>query len=81
MGSTSQQLLFDPRSPDTVYVSCALVGGPGLYRSTDGGATWQNITGELADAERLSLVIDSAPGGGLYAVTERGLFKWVPGRE
>ena len=53
--------------------------GAGLYRSTDGGDTWQNITGELADTEVLNLVIDPASSKGLYAMTERGLFKWVPG--
>ncbi len=84
-----ERLLFDPRSPDTLYVPVVrAVGwgiGAGLYRSTDGGATWENIIGELSGDEAysvaLNVVIDPAPGGGLYAATEAGLFKWVPKSE
>jgi hypothetical protein len=40
-----------------------------------------NIVGELADALIVDIVVDSAPGGALYAVTESGLYKWVPENE
>jgi photosystem II stability/assembly factor-like uncharacterized protein len=81
-----QRVLFDPRSPDTLYVPVVrAVGwgiGAGLYRSSDGGVTWENIIGEFSGDEAysvaLNVVIDPAPGGGLYAATEAGLFKWLP---
>ncbi len=84
-----ERLLFDPRSPDTLYVPVLRqVGwgiGVGLYRSSDGGVTWENIIGELSGDEAysvaLNVVIDPAPGGGLYAATGFSLFKWVPKRQ
>jgi photosystem II stability/assembly factor-like uncharacterized protein len=67
--------LFDPRSAGTLYI-----GGSdyGLYRSVDGGTTWQNITGELSVAQRIDFIIDAAPGGGVYAAADSGLYRWVP---
>ncbi len=80
-----QQLLFDPRSPDTLYVLTSQVvesvAKAGMYRSVDGGATWENIMGELPDTGYLNIVIDPASSGGLYATTTGGLFKWVPKSE
>jgi photosystem II stability/assembly factor-like uncharacterized protein len=77
----AEEVLVDPRSSDTVYVpTSALDADPGLYRSTDGGATWQNIIGELSD-ESPHFLTGPAPGGGLYAVTPQGLYKWVPAGE
>ena len=77
-----RQLLFDPAAPDTLYVSTFnvvdSVGHAGLYLSTDGGATWKNITEELPNRGYLNIVMGPGPGGTPYAVTARGLFKWVP---
>jgi photosystem II stability/assembly factor-like uncharacterized protein len=77
------RLRFDPRSPDTIYAfTGSLTRGStwstDLHRSTDGGTTWKNVTGTLRGSQVLRVVIDSGPGGALYATTEAGLFKWVP---
>jgi photosystem II stability/assembly factor-like uncharacterized protein len=32
------QLAVDPRNPSTLYAG---TGGAGVFKSTDGGATWQ----------------------------------------
>jgi photosystem II stability/assembly factor-like uncharacterized protein len=78
-------LLFDPGSPETVYVrtyehSDTESGGEvcNVYRSTDGGASWQNIAGELAEAMDLQIVIDPTSNGAVYGLTSSGLYKWVP---
>jgi hypothetical protein len=86
LGAYSAVLRFDPSSPDTLYVLTYRVipevPSEALYRSTDGGATWENITGALhAESRNLvfdHLAVETAPGGMLYAATARGLFKWVP---
>jgi len=57
------------------------VAKAGIYRSVDGGATWENIMGELPDTGYLNIVIDPASSGGLYATTTGGLFKWVQGSD
>jgi photosystem II stability/assembly factor-like uncharacterized protein len=66
----------DPRDPDTVY---AAVQGPlwspggerGLYKSTDGGATWENIlpVGEYTGVNEIHL--DPRDPDVLYAVTHQ----------
>jgi photosystem II stability/assembly factor-like uncharacterized protein len=76
-----RQLLFDPRSPGTLYVLTfqviESVVNAGVYRSTDGGATWEDIIGKLPDTGYFNVVIDPASARGLYAATTGGLFKWV----
>ena len=71
--------LFDPRSADTLYI-----GGPeyGLYRSVDGGATWQNITGgALGGATHRLRDRRWLPAAVLYAAADNGLYRWVPDQE
>jgi photosystem II stability/assembly factor-like uncharacterized protein len=83
--STPMRLLFDPRSPDTLYAivmgTTGWTFGATVCRSTDGGTTWQNLV-QGSDREggvnASTVVIDPAPGGGLYSTSEAGLFKWVP---
>ena len=79
-------MLVDPRSSDTVYVPTHPVvnadpADPSLYRSTDGGATWQDIIGELSHESPRFLTGPAPGGGGLYAVTSEGIYKWAPAGE
>lgn len=80
-GRYLEKVRFDPHSPGTLYALTSQAAESdseqGLYRSEDGGGTWVNIGGELADAGIVDIVVDFAPGGALYAVTESGLFKWA----
>ena len=60
---------FDPDNPNTIYASIE-VGA--LLRSTDGGESWEEITGLYEDVHRL--MIHPSNGNFLYAVTGRGLY-------
>jgi photosystem II stability/assembly factor-like uncharacterized protein len=91
-------LIIDPRNPDTLYAALWEVsripwklssGGPGsgLFKSTDGGSTWAELTrapgmpegtiGKIgvtvsgADSRRLYAVIE-AKAGGLYRSDDAG---------
>jgi len=82
VGEYLERFRFDPLSSDTLYVLTSQAAESdseqGLYLSEDAGDTWASIGGEVADAGIVDIVVDSASGGALYAVTESGLFKWVP---
>lgn len=64
---------IDPKTPGTVYVG---VDGAGIYKSTDSGATWTELTGSLpADhIGRISLALSSSNPNVLYAafVSDQG---------
>ncbi len=71
-GQQIQQIAVDPRDPKRVYV--AVVGHPygpnaerGLYRSTDGGATFVKVLGRGEDTGAVSVVVDPRHPETVYA--------------
>ena len=71
-------LATSPTTPTTVYAATASFaanglpkGGRGVLRSTDGGRTWQNVSGGLQNLSARSLTI-SPDGRWLFAGTESG---------
>jgi photosystem II stability/assembly factor-like uncharacterized protein len=81
------------RKPWTI-ISGAEEGG--VFKSSDGGTTWIHITEGLpqdligksdlavspADPDRIYVLMEAAPGGGLYRSDDRGqTFQMVSGRE
>ncbi|MDP9348813.1 MAG: hypothetical protein M3P24_06690, partial [Gemmatimonadota bacterium] len=90
-------LELQPGNPRVVYASMwraerkpwTIISGAregGIYRSTDGGDTWQKLGGGLptglfgksnvavspADPRRVYALIEAAPGGGLYRSDDAG---------
>ncbi len=59
-------LAVSPQDPDVLFL-----GGSGLYRSTDGGSTWNEISSGLGRL-RFELTLDPHISGMLYAQTEEG---------
>ena len=61
-------------------------GSPGhVFKTSDGGATWQDISGNLPDVPTLSLVLDRSAPGTIYIGTDAGVFRstddgvsWLP---
>jgi len=77
-------LVMDPGDPRTLYAAtyqrlrtpcCFNGGGPGsgIYRTTDGGATWQRLAGGLpaGDVGRIGLAISHRNGQRVYAIIEQ----------
>ncbi|MEO1128196.1 MAG: glycosyl hydrolase [Planctomycetota bacterium] len=91
------EIHLDPRNPDVMYASSyqrrrhvwtLINGGPesGIHKSTDGGATWREITSGLPSSDKGRIGMDIAPAnpdviyaiveaaedGGVYRSTDRG---------
>ncbi len=76
-------LLLDPRDPDVLYAAAyqrrrrvwtLINGGPesGIHKSTDGGATWRELTNGLPEGDlgRIGLAISPVDPDLLYAIVE-----------
>ena len=74
-------VVIDTHDPtgNTVYVTVAGMAGPDkklqvVYRSTNGGATWNSITGNLPIAPANSLAIDPQNANTVYVATDQGVY-------
>lgn len=72
-------LTFDPRNKDIAYATYSTFsGGAHVWRSTDGGATWNALDGSgagaLPDVPVHSLVVDPTNSARLFIGTDVGVF-------
>ena len=73
---------FDPRQANTIYATYttfnAAAGDNHVYRSTDGGLTWNGIDGSgangLPDVPVETILVDPSDSGKLYLGTDIGMF-------
>jgi photosystem II stability/assembly factor-like uncharacterized protein len=79
-------LVFDPQDPAVVYATYATFGGAHVWKSLDGGTTWQsldNIGGNgaaaLPDLPAHSLAVDPRHPQRLYVGTDLGVFASLDG--
>ena len=77
-----ESLAIDPSNPLRVYAGTNAVGAPigsstsGVFRSIDGGATWQRRSSGIGNETVLALAIDPTVTSTLYAgLVLRGVFK------
>jgi photosystem II stability/assembly factor-like uncharacterized protein len=75
-------LMVDPLNPAHLYIATdasidITTGAPvgGLFKSTDGGASWQPAGRGLGDPYVSAMAFDPTPPGTLYAKTQGGLYK------
>jgi uncharacterized repeat protein (TIGR01451 family) len=75
------QIAVSPTDPQTAYATFsgfAYWDGIGhIYRTTNAGASWSNITGNLPDIPVNDLAIDPDVAGTLYAATDIGVFRSI----
>ncbi len=81
-GGLVSALVVDPAAPATVYAATDYVG---VFKSTDGGATWAPASTGLAYLYVNALAIDPSTSTTLYAAGGHGVFKstdaggtWAP---
>lgn len=83
-------IAVDPRDADVVYAGLSNVATPwgehdneeglGVFKSTNGGATWTPFNTGLTNLHVTALVIDPANPNWIFAATAGGgVFKWTDG--
>lgn len=73
-------VLPSPTDPDVCYVAGSGYGnGISVYRTTDGGATWQPYTDGLPQTVVRALAFDDPVRQTLYAATQAGPFRYDEG--
>lgn len=76
-------IAVDPHNPRVAYVvfngfDTHTPNSPGhVFKTTDRGQTWQNVSGNLPDIPVLSIVLDPDHSGTLYIGTDIGVFRTV----
>ncbi|MCI0461199.1 MAG: Ig-like domain repeat protein [Gemmataceae bacterium] len=73
-------IIVDPRDRDTVYVVRSTFDNQGrkVYRSTDAGRNWTDITGDLPDLPVWKIALDPRTDT-LYIGTDNGVFRSTNG--
>jgi hypothetical protein len=77
-----QSISVDPNNPSTAYVAFGGLNDTAsarVYKTTDGGLTWSNISSNLPRVPVYSIVLDrrpglNAPNGKIYAATNLGVY-------
>ena len=62
-------IVTDSRTPEVVYIGAA---GGGVWRSADGGATWQSLGDDLLSLVSGSLALDERTGALYYGTGDHG---------
>ena len=76
-------IAFDPLADDVLYATYGNFGGAHVYRSIDGGVTWQSLDGSgstgLPDIPVHSMVVDPDDSLRLYLGTDLGVVVSIDG--
>lgn len=72
----TREITVHPTKPEVVYWASWSFGSPHIRRSTDYGATWQTIDGDLPDVPVNVIAVDARPTVAvLYAGTDQGVYR------
>jgi hypothetical protein len=75
---TVSSLVTDPQRPNYAYAGIAAFGAGQVFRTTNGGGAWENISGNLPNVPVNALVLDNncdCDPPVLYAGTDVGVFQ------
>lgn len=75
-GGVVTTVAVDPRNPQVVFIGTE---NGGIFKSSDGGRSWQPSSSGLEDGGIRGLVFDAQSPGVMYAATVAGLFKSADG--
>ncbi len=77
----TRELIVHPSDANTVFLAVSAFGADQIRRSTDAGATWQVLDGDLPDVPVNVLALDNRTSPGtIYAGTDQGLYRsWDDG--
>jgi photosystem II stability/assembly factor-like uncharacterized protein len=70
---------FDPTNSATAYLTYSGYGVPHVFKTTDVGQTWEDISSNLPDLPVQSIVADPAYPQSLYIGTDLGVFHTTNG--
>jgi hypothetical protein len=72
-------LSFDPTDSRIAYATFSGYGTPHIYKSTDAGKTWSNISANLPDLPMQSVCVDPENPTDLYVGTDLGVYRSING--
>ncbi|HZT73921.1 MAG TPA: hypothetical protein VE996_09745 [Terriglobales bacterium] len=79
-GGPISSVAINPVDPSVVYLGVQGFGGGHVFKTTDGGATWTDITGNLPDAPVNWILIDPlGPNNDIYVASDVGVFAATDG--
>ncbi len=74
------EFCIDPYDPNIVWAAPVNAGnGEKVWRSTNGGSTWQNMTSSILDNHKSAdIMFQPGSGGAVYLATDYGYFYFDP---
>ena len=73
-GTNIQRVVADPSSGTTFYITRASYGGGQVLKTSDFGASWSNVSGNLPSVPVNDLFIDPANTNHIYAGNDFGVY-------
>jgi photosystem II stability/assembly factor-like uncharacterized protein len=78
--SSTVDIVVDPSNSQTAYLVRGLFGSGQVWKTTDGGTSWSNISGDLPDQPAHTIVLDTRTATPiLYIGTDTGVYRSLNG--
>jgi photosystem II stability/assembly factor-like uncharacterized protein len=70
-------IAVDPSNPQRVWLTLSQIGGPAVYRSDNGGASWVNCAAGLPAIPMNSVIVDPANYKRVWVAADVGVYQTV----